>query len=167
MTKETVEPVEATAGGLSASATVQIAATHGIAPEPVDLADLDTAIHMGRPTACPILHPKTKADTGQRVWLYGMDSQRVQDYLRGKADAKLKLQAERAARGQDEEPTTIAQLEDAAIELLCVATDRWENVFFEGEANTQFTLEKAKRLYKIDFIRKQLNKWMGDIDRFM
>lgn len=135
--------------------------------EPVDLASLDPKVHMGVPTACALKHPITKADTGQRIWLFGKDSERVQDYLRGEADAKMAKQASRAAKGDDPEPMTIAQLEKQAIDLLVIATDRWENVYFKGETDAQFTVAKARELYAMDWVRVQLNKWIGELEHFM
>ena len=132
----------------------------------VDLADLSLSVLTSKSTPVAILHPITKADTGQRIWLFGKESERVVSYINGEANAQLRRNADLAARGKDPEPPTVEKGEARQIELLIVATDRWENVFFQGQANTEFTVAKAKELYKLDFVRKQLNEALGDLERF-
>lgn len=132
----------------------------------VDLADLDLAKITAVSTPVAILHPITKQDTGQRIWLFGKESQRVTDYINGEANAQLRRNADLAARGKDPEPPTVERGEQRQIELLIVATDRWENVYFNGERNAQFSVAKAKELYKLSFIQKQLNAALNDLERF-
>lgn len=133
----------------------------------VDLLALDTAVAMSQSAACHIINPLTKQETGAKIYLFGSDSERVQNYINGEANAQLRREADLRARGKTPEAPTVEKAIDRAIELLIVATDRWEGVSFGGETNVTFTVAKARELYKVKFIREQLQEFMGEIENFM
>lgn len=130
-----------------------------------DLLALDTAKVMGKSSPCDIVNPLTKKPTGARVWLYGSDSQRVQDYVNGEADAQLAKNAELAARGKSPDAPTTDKARKRSIDLLIVATDKWENVNMGGQV-VEFTHQRAQELYGVKFIREQLQEFMGEIENF-
>jgi len=132
-----------------------------VAAAPVDLADLNPAVHAAKPFRYEIKHPVTMAGTGQYVWLMGDDAPAVRQYMRDEADAEMA----REAHGK-EDAQTVAMGERRAITKLCVATVKWENVFFNGKA-ADFTVPAAQELYKQEWIRAQLLKAMGKLENFM
>lgn len=133
----------------------------------VDLLSLDTAKHMGRSAPCAIINPLTRQPTGAKIWLFGNDSERVQAYINGEANAQLAKNAELAARGKTPPPPTVEKAIERSIELLIVATDRWEDVAFGGETGVTFSVPKAKELYAVKFVREQLQEFMGEIEGFI
>lgn len=134
---------------------------------PVDLATLEPAKIMAQSIRVEIKHPATKAGTGQYIWIFGNDHPKVKAYVDDKVDADLARTAERRQRGKLVEAPTVQKGVNRTVELLCVATDRWENVLFKGVPNADFTVANARELYAFDWLRDQLLEAMGDYERFL
>ena len=133
----------------------------------IDLASINETHLMNNPICVELKHPTTKAGLGQKVWLLGKDSDRVSAYINGEVNARLRKEADLSARGKQGEVPTVERAKARSIELLTVATVRWENVFFDGEANAEFTVAKAAKLYSQQWVRDQLAEPIGELENFM
>lgn len=134
---------------------------------PIDLFSLDTSKHMSVASPCEILHPVTKAPTGQIIRIFGNDSEKVTAYINQEANSQLARDANMQRRNKEPLPPTVEKSTARLIELLIVATESWENVSFNGQTNVPFTVAAAKELYQVKFIREQLQEFMADIENFM
>ena len=138
-----------------------------ITHEGVDLMAIDPAKVLCASSPCDIINPLTKAKTGGRVWLYSMESERVQSFLNERADQELRKSADLAARGKDPEPPSVERSIKRQIELLTVATDRWEGINMNGATNVDFSVQRAIELYRVKFIREQLQNYANEHENFM
>jgi hypothetical protein len=113
-----------------------------------------------------IKHPITKVGTGQYIWLLNIQHPKVQNFINGEADAELAKEADWSARGKTAPARTVEQGNKRTIDLVTVATDRWEGVNFNKETDVQFTVQKARELYAVPFIREQCVEFMRELDGF-
>lgn len=148
----------------AAEAADQLNSLKGAAEQMLDLANLDTR-KLGS-AACELFHPVTKEKLGQTIWLFSKDHPKVQSYMADRADRDLRNEANLSARGKQPDPPTVAKGRERAIELLTIATDRWENVFFKGQADVAFSVSLAKEVYEVPFIREQCLGFLGEIENF-
>lgn len=130
-----------------------------------DLAGLDT--RKIESAACEIMNKATGASTGAKVWLFPMDHEKVQAYINQRANEQMRLEASQRARGKEPNPPTVERGVERTIELLCVATDRWENLTWQGERDASFDIQKAKALYAVPQVREQLTEFIGELENFI
>ena len=131
-----------------------------------DLSTLSPSKIMANSISVELIHPLKKTPTGQFIHIYGNDHPKVKEYVDSKVNADLAKTAERRQRGKLVEAPTVQKGVARTIELLIVATESWENVFFKTK-NCPFTVSAAQEFYTFDWVRDQLLEAMGDYERFL
>jgi hypothetical protein len=133
----------------------------------LDLLSLDTGKAMSEAIPVNILNPFTKKPTGAVIWILGKDSDTVTRYINDEVNSRIRREAALRERGKSPEPPTVEKGQAQTIELLIVATTRWENVRIGEDRNVDFSVARAKELYKVAFVREQLAEAMGDLENFI
>lgn len=137
----------------------------------VDLASLSAKDASEKGYELELRHPVSREPLGVFITIVGAESETARNYLRKKANAKLRQEFENQRKGRDEEPPTVEQAEAEAVSLLAACTTGWRT----GDASTvthggkalEFNESNARFLYGERWIRSQVDVAWSDLGNFM
>lgn len=136
-----------------------------------DLAAIDTATASDKGFELELRHPVTNAATGVFITVLGKDSKVFKDYVRAKANERLRKDMMTRNRGKDNDPPTVEQLERDTIDLLTACTLSWRDgdaasITLGGKA-LEFNEANVRTVYAITPIRDQVDEAIGDMGNFL
>ena len=131
----------------------------------MDLTKLNLSTASAEGVQMELLHPVTEVsfDPPIHITVVGMDSDRYQKIQREATNKRLKKAQH---RGRVRLQVTAEELEQESIELLAKCILGWENIEWEGEP-LKFSLDNAKKLVSVQWIREQLDAFIGDRANFL
>lgn len=130
-------------------------------PKSLDLSLLDPSAKSNEGFELQLLHPVTKAPTGAFITIMGQDSNTYKDVMHDRYNTFVRSQASGNTKRDSSE-----EVDAKEIELLTACTKAFRNVTFEGSP-LPFTHSNALKLYKIAWVRQQVNAAIVDITNFL
>jgi hypothetical protein len=132
----------------------------------IDLASLSTSAACDKGYELELTHPVTHDALGVFITVLGKDSSAFKQFIRTKANERIRRDLANQRRGKEADAPTVEQAERDAVELLVACTTGWRNVEFGG-VKLEFTPENAAKLYQEGWIRAQVDEAVGDLGNFM
>ena len=132
------------------------------APKPLDLSSLDPRDAANEGFEFELTHPVSKAPLGQFITVLGSDSDTYADILHERFNTAIRQRAS----GGDIKPKTSEQIDAEELELLVACTKGFRNINWHGE-DLNFTHQNAITLYKIGWVKQQVNAAIVDISNFI
>lgn len=138
----------------------------------IDLASLDTTAACNQGFEVELKHPATNKPVGIFWKVVGRDSDIFREYIREKANDRIRREAAALKRGKELEVRTVEQAESDNIELMTVCSTGWRTeegstLKFNGQ-ELEFNVPNAKAvLTALPWIRNQLDAVIGDLENFM
>jgi len=131
----------------------------------MDLSKLSLTTASEEGVRMELYHPVTEVSFDPPIYftVVGVDSERYQKAQKDLMNKRLKkAQARNRIRFQ----ATAEELEQDNIELLARCILSWENIEWEGEA-IKCNFENAKKLLSVQWIREQVDLFIGDRANFL
>lgn len=132
-----------------------------------DFGSVDLAAACEKPFELQLVNPVTKDPIDAWISVVGKEGETFKNYVRSRANERLRLQNFQQQRGKEPEAPRIEKIEEDAIDLLVACTVGWRGVVVDG-APLEFSKANAKALYtRFAWAREQVDVAIGDVTNFI
>ncbi len=142
-------------------------------PAPFDPFAVDTTAASNTGAEIQLRNPFTNEPVDSFITVMGKDADAFRAHIRQDVDANIRREAQARRRGKNVEPTTAAEAEEKAIELLVVSTLGWRTgnrpgEFFYAGNYLPFNAGNVLRVYREQiWVRRQIDEAIGDLENFI